>query len=210
MLSTLVSGCGGEQQCREGTTLQADGHCYPPLLEFPPQFDDAVDALPACEPLPIDDAHPIDVIRGCVSGACAGDTFPEMLDALGDDVECVTTSFDNEQVYCTWESLGIDGLFEDDDRDDVPDDGARTDRIHAFPPAPAATLDGVGVGANTACFFDHLGNPDRLNLVDVGGELMVRDLLYDRFGLQAFDLGSDDDSGRPNGYVDNLYLFGEP
>ncbi|MCB9674073.1 MAG: hypothetical protein H6737_03095 [Alphaproteobacteria bacterium] len=206
----LLLGCeGGDPVCREGTALHDDGHCYPPLLEFPPQIDDALDALPACEPLPVEGAPPIDIGRGCASGACANDTFAQMVTALGDDVDCVTTTFDAELVYCTWGELGIDGLFEDDDRDDEPDPGARTDRIHLFPPYTGATIDGVGIGANVACFLDSLGHPERLLLADVGGEMMVREMFYDGIGMVAQDLGADDDSGLPNGFVDHMYLYGQ-
>ncbi|MEZ4323293.1 MAG: hypothetical protein R3F61_37865 [Myxococcota bacterium] len=207
----LLLGCdAGETPCREGTSLHEDGHCYPPLLEFPPLLDDAVAALPECEPVDGGEEHVIDIARGCASGACADDTFVEMVEALGDEVVCVTTTFDNKQVYCTWEALGVDGLFLDDDRDTVPDANRRTDRIHLFPPYPGSTADGVGIGANVSCFIDSLGHPDRMVVYDVGGELMVRDLLYDQYGLSAYDQGTDDESGLPNGYVDNMYLYGAP
>lgn len=206
-LLLLACSSNDEPLCREGTTLAEDGHCYPPLMEFPPQLDDAVAALPDCEPVDGSDDLPIDIARGCASGVCAGDTFDDMVAALG-PIDCVTTTFDNQQVYCTWPELGIDALFVDDDRNSIPDPTRRTDRIRLFPPHAGATVDGVGIGANIRCFIDSLGNPERMNLVDVAGQLTIRDLLYDSFGLLAFDQGFDDDSSLPNGYVDNMYLYG--
>lgn len=206
----VAIGCGSrdsdEPVCREGTELQADGHCHPPLAEFPPSLRDALEALPACVPAP--EGGEIELGRGCANGACALDTFDDMRDALGDAVTCETASQDNRLVYCTWEEMGIDGLFRDDDQNDVPDAGARTDRIHLLVGYEGRTPGGAGIASNLACWVDELGVPDRLNSVDVGGALVVRELLWDDYGVFAYDVGDDDESGQPNGWIDNVYLYG--
>lgn len=192
--------------CRAGTTLEADGHCYPPMPSFPPSVRDAVEALPACEPA--GGIGEIDVARGCAGGACAGMRYVEWVDALGDSATCATASHDARFVYCTWAELGVDGLWRDEDQDRSPDPAARTDRIHLFGPHVGATPEGAGIGSNLACLVDELGLPDRMNVVNVAGQLMIRELVWDGFGVFAYDLGDDDRSGLPNGYLDRLYLYG--
>lgn len=204
-------GCGSSDPdaviCREGTTLEADGHCHPPPLSFPPTLEGALDALGPCEPA--GGAGELDVARGCANGACAGDRFTDMVEALGEEVTCATASHDPKFVYCTWDSLGVDGLFRDDDENDVPDPQARTDRVHLFGPHVGSTVEGAGVGATIPCFVDSLGYPTRFAGVDVGGTLILRELIYDDYGVFAYDLGDDDGTGLPNGYIDNVYLYGE-
>lgn len=207
----VALGCGSRDSdapvCREGTTLQADGHCHPPIAQFPPSLRDALEALPACEPAGPGPA--IDVARGCANAACAGDLYADMVEALGDQVTCATAAQDVRLVYCTWEELGIDGLFRDEDQNRVPDAQARTDRIHLFVGHLGALPGGGGIASNLSCFVDELGVPSRMNTVDVAGHLLIRELIYDELGLFAYDLGDDDESGLPNGYVDNIYLYGQ-
>lgn len=207
LLSTIACGpADPADQCREGTTLAEDGHCYPPLLVVPPDIQDAIAALPVCDP--VSGPGFIDLARGCANGACANDDYEEFVAALGEEGECVTRSNNATQVICTWEELGIDGIFQDDDEDDVPDENARTSRIHLFTPYYGQTEDGVGIGANLACFFDFLGTPDELLYTDQGGQLMIEMMDYGVYGLEAYDWGDDDESGVPNGYIDHMYLTG--
>lgn len=202
----LLLACGSEDiACREGTTLADDGHCYPPL-DTDPDLADVIAALPACAPAP--GPGEIDLTGGCALGACAGMTYAEIVAAIGPG-DCRTTNFDARQVYCTWAELGIDGLFRDADEDDVPDEGVITERIHLFRPSTAATGDGIGVDATLACFFDVLGNPEVLQYVDRGGELLPDSFIWDRYGLRAYDQTAAGGVARPDGYMDDLYLYGQ-
>lgn len=203
----LLLACGPEEvACREGTTLAADGHCYPPLLDRDPRLSDVIDALPECEPPPGPDA--IDLAAGCASEVCAGMTYDEMVAVIGPG-SCRTTNFDDRQVYCTWAEQGIDGLFRDDDEDEVPNHDSETERIHVFRPSTAATIDGIGVDATLSCFFDVLGNPEILQYVDAGGTLAPESFIWDRYGLRAYDETAAGGVGQPDGYMDELYLFGQ-
>lgn len=204
----LVTACAPEaaDPCREGFDLAADGHCYQPPPPFPePDFTDALEHLPRCEPLP--GIGTVDLELACADGACAQMTFPETEAALGEAGDCATTPWNAERLYCTW-PRGLEGLWEDLDRDGVPDTDAPNERIHLYPPYDGATLEGLGVGVNPRCFVDQLGTPDTMLVVDVSGTLHVQDLIFDRYGVQVYDWGWDDDSNRPNGLLDNLYLFG--
>lgn len=203
----LLLACGSEEiACREGTTLAADGHCYPPLLERDPRLEDLIASWPACEPTPGPDT--IDLVGGCASQVCAGMTYDEMVAEIGPG-DCQTTNFDARQVYCTWEQLGIDGLFRDTNEDEVPNEDAETDRIHVFRPSTAATIDGLGVDATLSCYFDVLGNPEILQYVDAGGTLLPEAFIWDRYGLRAYDETAAGGVARPDGYVDEIYLYGQ-
>lgn len=201
----LILGCAEDSgdPCRTGTERANDGHCYP--TDLGPRIT-LRDALGDCNRISNNGA--IDIASGCASGACAGATYVAIVEALGEPGVCTTTPFSLDQVYCTWADLGIDTLFPDENRDRVPDTNRTTPRVRVFPPNATGTVDGLGLGASAACFFDVLGPPSDLRFVDVGGDLRVSALAYDEYGLEAYDFGDDDRSGRPDGRIDNLYLYG--
>ena len=207
MLHLFLIACAPpETECREGTTLAEDGHCYPPLLDQAPRIEDVIAGLPACEPATGPGA--IDLVGGCAYGACARQLYVDMVDAIGTG-SCATTNFSATQVYCTWSDWGVDALFADADQDDVPDANARNERIHLFRPSSAATNEGVGVDANLACIFDSLGIPEDMYVIDSGGELAIDSLVYEAYGLTVLDRTAAGGVARPDGFVDDLYLYGQ-
>ena len=193
--------------CRDGWSRDADGHCYPPL-SAPPTLGDALEALPPCSPAP--QGMSIDVASGCVGeSVCPGATLDDHVAELGSEESCFGASWSDDWVYCTW-TVGIEGLFPDLDRDGVPDAEAGSDRVRLTWPHEGRTDDGIGIGASPSCFVESLGLPDRLLVVTAGDELRIQELIYDRYGLLAYDVGTDDGSGRPDGYFDSIYLYGIP
>ncbi|MFT4627411.1 MAG: hypothetical protein ACI8PZ_006095 [Myxococcota bacterium] len=209
----VLFACGGPRAddtsspCRTGWVLEHDGHCYPPEAP-PPDLADALAALPPCDPAP--QGMPITVSTGCVGdGVCPGATFDTIAEELDEVPECSTASWSAEWVYCGW-SAGIEGLFFDGDQDGAPDPDAGNDRVRLYWPHQGRTEDGVGIGASPSCLIESLGTPNRFVVVDVGGTLQFQELVYDRYGLTAYDVGADDGSGQPNGAIDNLYLYGQP
>lgn len=206
MLVLLLIACGNtDTSCREGTTLAEDGHCYPPLLDQAPRLEDVIAGLPDCEPAT--GPGEIDLIGGCVYGVCVGQTYLEMVDVLG-EARCYRNNA-ALPIYCEWEDWGLDARFADDDDDDLADDDSGTDRLHLFRPSTAATPDGIGVDANLACFFDGLGSPDRIEVTDRGGVLAMDGLIFDRYGLRAFDETGPGGRSGADGYLDDLYLYGQ-
>jgi hypothetical protein len=204
-------GCAGSEDaepCRDGFELASDDHCYPPPTPWPePDIHDALDTLPPCESESPDGA--IDIANGCADGACVGMAAPEISAILDTEPDCTVASWNDAKQYCLW-PMGIEGLFDDEDEDGMPDDEAPTERIHLVPPYAGQTEEGSGVAVNVSCYLDDLGYPDVIVYHDVGGTLMVQDLIYDRYGLKAYDWGDDNDTNRPDGRIDNLYLYGEP
>jgi hypothetical protein len=199
----ILAGCGTEEVvCRDGFTLSEDGHCYGDSATI---IDDALHELPACEPVGGDGA--IDLTLGCASGACVGMSVEQINEVLVEEAACSRHS--NETARCKW-SIGIDATFSDSDEDNIPNDGTPAQRIHLFPPYAGGTQFGVGIEANPRCFVDELGMPSWVAFTQVGSELLIQDLVYSDFGLWSYDRGSYDGSGRPNGYIDEIYLYGSP
>ena len=213
LLLWLLMACGPQSAsdttdvCREGWAREADGHCYPPTTA-PPSLVDALEGLPPCSPAP--QGMTIDVASGCVGGSiCPGATLATHVAELGPEESCFGASWSDDWVYCSW-TVGIEGLFPDLDRDGVPDVDAGTDRVRLTWPHEGRTPAGVGVGASAACFVDSLGLPDEFVVVSAGDELRIQELIYDRHGVLAYDVGTDDGSGRPDGSFDSIYLYGTP
>jgi len=209
--AALITGCAESEDsepCREGFELAGDGHCYPPPTPWPePDIHDALATLAPCESDAPDGA--IDLGNGCADGACVGMTADEITEVLGVEPDCQVASWSDTKQYCTWEP-GIEGLFDDENRNGNPDGDSGSERMRITPPYAGQTPDGSGVAVNVSCYLDDLGVPDVMVYEDVGGTLMVRDLIYDRYGVKAYDWGTDNDTNQPDGRIDNLYLYGEP
>ena len=206
-----LAGCStsdDSEPCRDGFEPAADGHCYPPPNPWPePDIHDALDHLPACESTSPDGE--IDLANGCASGACVSMSELEISTALGDIPDCTRASWSDTKQYCLW-PIGIEGLFDDLDEDGWPDEEASNERIHVIPPYGGQTAAGSGVAVGVSCYIDELGYPDAAVYYDIAGMLMIQDLIYDRYGVKAYDWGDDNDTSQPDGRIDNLYLYGAP
>jgi hypothetical protein len=201
----LFLACAVEEiPCRDGFERDNDGHCY---QEEVPTIKNALENLPDCEPVGGDGA--IDLINGCASGACPNMTYPTINEILGEEGDCNTSSWDKDYLICEW-TIGLDIGYDDKDEDDVPDSNALSDRIHLYPPYMGGTIRGIGVEANPRCFVDELGMPSYIGWVEVGTELLIRDFIYEHWGMWTYDRGRYDSTDRPNGYIDEIYLYGMP
>jgi hypothetical protein len=209
LLTLLGASCEAEPSavlCRGGYSLEQDGHCYPPPDEVDLAL--ALDELPTCPSQQGDGT--IDLLAGCQEVACPGTTYDEISDSVHDWPDCTTASWDDERVYCTWQEAGIEGLFADSDEDTVPDPDAGNERVRLLPPNEARTDDGLGVGTPPSCWVDALGPPDWIGIDDVAGTLEIQEMFWERYGVNVYDWGTDDDSGKANGLIDNVYLYGPP
>lgn len=203
-----AAGCGGEPEeevpCREGFERAADGRCYPPPELFTTvDLDAAVANLPDCEPRLA--AFELDLDSGCARGLCPGQTFDDAVQLLGSGYTCFAA---NGDAYCEWEALGLEGRWDDDDDDTVPDPKATNQRVHLTRDAVVATEDGLGTDASVGCFFESLGHPEEMIVVDTVDGLAIERLDYDRFGLLVDDTRDHNDYVGPDGIVDDIYLYG--
>jgi len=206
-LAAGAAGCGPrltELPCREGFTRAADGHCYPPPTEFTTvDLDAAVANLPACEIR----ASPflIDLDSGCALGMCPGDLFEESVATFGSGYTCFTA---NGDAYCGWEEVGVEGRWDDDDEDGQPDPKAFNQRVHLTRDAVVATSEGLGTDASMSCFIDTLGHPDRMTVIDTVDGLAIEFMDYDDAGMLVYDTVDRNDIFGPDGFVDDLFLYG--
>lgn len=191
----------GDPACREGYTLEADGHCYPPA-DPPPDLQEAIDALPACEP-----RKPLgswDAYSGCADDLCPDRSF--VVADLTATVESECIDLGDGNFACNWR--GAEGVFADADADGAPDPDAITPYVHLRADYPGATDTGLGVGVPMSCYFDQFGNPNEIHVWLLAGELRVRQLDYDFLGLYVYDTLTDDGDAYPDGVVDDVYHYG--
>lgn len=217
----LLLGCGNEvADCRVGFEAEDDGLCYELAdtdldtdAEEPadPTVEDLLAALPACDPGATDGR--IDVQSGCADGACAGMTLPEVEDALGEEGYCQSIAVDFDSfayayVSCSW-SVGIGASFDDDDGDGLADPTAETFAIYVDLPYEGGTADGLGLGANAACFVDALGAPGSVRFALDGGEWLATSLSWSEIGVYDDYVNKNGDFG-PDGRIDGITLYGSP
>lgn len=211
MLLGTVVGCAGAEEaapCRPGFFPGPEGHCWPPPPDpEPPTAADVIEGLPGC--VPHKPTGEIDLDGGCVEGACAGDTWLAVSAALGEGWSCADASWSSEWRYCHWDGR-IQGLFPDEDQDDVPDPDGRTDWLRLYGGYRGATTDGVGVDQSVRCWTDRLGVPTAATWVDHAGVLGLEELYWDGYGVYLYDTSSPAGGGTPDGVVDDAYLFGAP
>ncbi len=209
MTLLLLLACGpdvAELPCRDGFARAADGHCYPPAPTFTTvDFEAALANLGPCEPR--DEGVATDLQSGCSYYFCPGDTFEEAVDLLGDNYTCSEASGD---AFCLWEAIGIEGRWDDDDDDGLPDEGDGNQRVHITDGSLAATDDGLGMDVPISCFVDSLGPPDRFTVVDTVDGLMIEFMDWDDAGLLLYDFYDTNRFLGSDGRADELYLYGAP
>lgn len=202
----LVVGCGPDHEtpCRPGFTIAQDGHCYPPPPDpRPPSANDVLENLGPCVARKF--GTEIDVVVGCMEGACANDEFVEVNAQLGEGVECENIGVD---WFCTWPQ-GIQALFPIEEGDvSLPTSDSRTPYIRATVGYAGATVEGLGIGISPQCYVDVLGSPTTAEFVDTAGRLEPRQLVWDAYGVEIEDEQDPGGVDLPNGEVDELTLFG--
>ncbi|MEQ1507389.1 MAG: hypothetical protein ABMB14_34490 [Myxococcota bacterium] len=201
---------GADDPCRPGFVRGEDGHCWPPPPDpAPPTANDVLEALGPCVPFKPSDE--IDLVGGCIEGACAGATFDTVSAALGSAVGPTDCEVIDGLWYCHWDQA-IDVAFPltDDDGPDAPIDGSRASFVRGTTRYAGATVDGLGVGISPRCWVDALGPASSAVFVDVLGTLAVSQIVWDAYGVEIEDEERADGAISPNGIVDELTLFGPP
>ncbi|MEZ4238085.1 MAG: hypothetical protein R3F59_18450 [Myxococcota bacterium] len=208
----IASSCAPAEDpaCRPGFTRAGDGHCYPPPPDpAVPSANEVLEGTGPCVPRKPGDR--IDVVGGCLDGACANRTFATIDAALGGGADCSTNSSGSTWI-CVWPQQ-IEGQFPvgDDDPDDGPVDGTYTGIIRARRAYDGAGPSGEGVGVSVRCWIDALGLPSEATFADVAGTLQPTELVWDRYGTEIDDdLQAVTNAALPDGVVDELTLTGPP
>lgn len=192
--------------CRVGFDRADDGHCYPPPPDpGPPSANDVLDGLGPC--VLLKDGDEIDVLLGCIEGACAATSFQTIDAALGGDASCSVSGAD---WICVWPQE-IEASFPVTDQDPgLPLGTSVTPYIRGRTDYEGASADGLGLGVSPKCWTDALGMPDSAVFVDVVGTLTPNQLVWDAYGVEIEDEERADGTPSPDGAVDELTLFGPP
>ena len=195
-----------ELACRSDFSRASDGHCYPNDVgaDEPLTTGDLLELLAPCTGLR--PSERMDLDSGCAGGLCEGDLYDVATAVLGDPVACLVSSGD---AFCRWRN-GIEGRWDDDDGNGVPDPGSRNQRTHVEFPFVSGTADGLGIRMPPSCFVDVLGEPHELIVIDPTQGLAVQKLDFDRYGLTVYDFYDLDFRPTPDGLIDDLYLYGLP
>ncbi len=162
-----------------------------------------LDALPPCEPVSTDGS--IDLVNGCVLGACHDMTYDEMNAALGEAGVCEYLI--DATLVCDWALGGIQVFLDDIDNDGVPDPGQTAFAVFVQDPFPGGTPEGLGVGATLRCFIEVLGDPETVDVQSQGGGYVVTRLEWQSKGVSVSDdyfAGYVD----ADGHADSIMMFG--
>ncbi len=202
VLAFTLTACGSPDSvvCGDGTT-EADGVCTADPVDdpAPPTLDDVLAELPACTSTTGNGQ--IDLTTSCAGGVCAGMSYSEIVDVLGEG----TCEGYGTFWFCDW-SVGITALVSGDELAPFPEDVPYS--IDLDERYKGTTSDGLGVGFQFACFLDALPKPDAVYFTLIGARFAPDDLSW--FGAPNFSVedrvGAGKDGNNPDGLVDSLTL----
>lgn len=208
MWMVALLACGKEEACTAGFELR-DGLCYdtegsntettdsatpPDAIALLQQSWDACDATSGDGTLDL---------TGCALGVCAGATYADAVEALGE-----ADSFDDSDpgyVNATW-TEGVSTWYPDLDTDGVPDADGLATWISVFPSANVTTEEGLGPRVSMRCFVDVLGDPDQIELQFRFGDWEIVSLEWSDDALKVWDYYDHRDEARSDGKSDFIYL----
>lgn len=194
--------------CRAGFELAEDGHCYPPLsTPTTPLVTDLLlgNACARAEP-----GLGLDLIAGCVEGACAGDTFAAMEAALGGGARCSLIQ-SGSLWLCEWPH-SVQAQFPAGEADSgEPGDNVKNSFVRALTDYAGSDPEGLALAVSITCFVQDLGVPSQVIYLDTDGALAPVQLVWDAVGVEIEDEERLDD-GLPghDDHVDEITLFGPP
>ena len=168
-------------------------------------FNALVEQQPPCDPISAPEVT-LDLDEGCYRGACAGMTYAEISEALGEEGALDVTVCDGGGgprgfIVADWSAAGVSASFFDNDADGVPDEGQAASGLRLQAPASGATVEGLGLGASMSCFINAHGNPDTYSVSrDSVNRYRISGVVYARF------IASDTDQ---DGEADAITLLDE-
>jgi hypothetical protein len=185
----LAACADDEVVCGDNTTL-TDGVCVaePAPEPEPPTFEAVLDQLYPCTSTEGDGR--IDLAEGCVDEVCVGSRTPA-------DADCSQPIPDFPEYWvCTWQPGVFSTWFGDVD----PRRGLAVDEIIVERPYQGKTTDGLGVGTETGCFIQALGDPTSFRVTETKRGWGITEASWPRIWVY-------DDYGDPDGIIDQLVFF---
>lgn len=163
-----------------------------------------IDTLPACTPT--DANGRINLVSGCIDGACIGQTFEEMTEAIRMESNCVPLEDDLPGVRCSFDqSFYVD--FVDGDLDGSPDKGYGATSLHLIE-AIGGTPEGLGVGATSSCVIDEYGDPDLVTWTLIDSVYVMTEATWIGWGLTIVDDDGPPGELDPDGIIDEMIISG--
>jgi hypothetical protein len=226
LIPLVLLACGSDPEpvdCADGFEQRDDGLCYEivsddtdpgdtdPPDDEPPTLDDVLAGLPECEG-GYDDGR-LDLRDGCADGACVGMTYEQFAEALGDAGDCYTYSFEIDGTKygyysCSWPN-GVSSDWSDDDGDGLPDEGDRAYGVSVGLPFDGGTAEGLSLDTTAACWIAALGEPSRATFTAAeDGDWLLTGLSYPEDGVYVYDSYDKYGDYQPDGWIDNLTLYG--
>ncbi len=163
-----------------------------------------LDGLPSCSPT--DANGRVNLISGCVDGACVGQTFEEMVEAVRLEPDCVPIADDLPGTRCDFENVFVVD-FVDTDYDVVPDKGYAATSIRLID-AAGGTQEGLGVGASSSCVIEEYGDPDLVTWTLIGSVYVMTEATWIGWGLTIIDDDGPPGELDPDGIIDEMIIEG--
>lgn len=202
VLAFTLTACGDPNSvvCGDGTT-EADGVCTADPVDdpAPPTLEDVLAELTPCTSTTGNGQ--IDLTTGCAGEVCAGMSYGEIVDVLGEGTCDGFGTF----WFCDWSvgiTVGVNGDELGPDPAEVPYSVDLDERYKG------TTTDGLGVGLQLACFLDALPKPDSVFFTLVGARFALDGVgWYAAPNVSVDDrFGGGKDGTKPDGLVDAMSL----
>lgn len=195
MLTTLLAIFLGCSHCPSGYATDASGACVSGDTDETAALDgdgqllwsEIAASIPACTPDDADDA--LNLVGGCVDGACVGMTKAEVDDVLGAPTEC-----DDSLDDCVYAG-GIELDY----------DAGIADTFSLSSPYGGRDQNGLGVGVGLGCFVDVFGTPDAMAAFLENGVVGIWNLAWYDANVSIYD---EDSFGADVGdwVIDTIYV----
>jgi hypothetical protein len=193
--------------CAEGQLRNQYGDCLTPDPDAKAPLPEGGEALPACERL--DASDDLDLINGCVEGACVNDTYADLNAALGEVGEC--DEYDLGIAFCEWRGGAIHANFDDDDNDGVPDAGDEAFGLYVYDDYRGSSAGGLGIGVSLRCFLEDFIAIYDTETKEIDGDVQIVEVHFDNPSMivdDAWLIYVDDPDSTYDGYVSRISLFG--
>lgn len=193
-----------------GAETAESGETGAVVEDEPTTLDDVLDDLEPCAPISGDGS--LDLEGHCVDGLCVGDSVSDAFATFGtpDATSLYTITYEGyvfTYVSHLWAN-GISASYDDEDADGVLNPGDRVISLTVELPYSGGTMDGLGLGANIACFLDEIGDPDQVEFWPTGDAYRVSYVWWSRADLSIGDtsLNGTGEFGISDGLVDSINL----
>jgi len=199
--TAVLTGCE-DRTCQEGLYRTHEGECVElgngggkaPMPEFG-------ETLPPCERLPA--GEELDLINGCVEGACVNQTLAELETSFGEAADC--SDFDAGVTSCEFRGGTVGALFDDSNNDGIPDDPTEEAfGLHIDEGYAGSSLSGLGMGVSLRCFLEDFVAINDIETNQVDGNQQIVEVFFDNPSMFVHD----DYFSDFDGHVTYLSIYG--